>query len=57
MKKIKSYEFRAGWGSEDETTEEVNKKLAKLSQKGIKDVELNITGTGKGVMYTIIWDE
>lgn len=57
MKKIKSYEYRVGWDSEDEITEEVNKKLAKLSKNGIKDVDVNITGTGKGVMYTIIWDE
>lgn len=57
MKKIKSYEYRVGWGSEDKITEEVNKKLAKLSKNGIKDVDVNITGTGKGVMYTIIWDE
>lgn len=57
MKKIESYEFRCGWGSENETTQKVNEKLAELANNKITNVDVNITGTGKGVMYTLVWNE
>ena len=57
MKQIKSFEYRVGWGSEDSITEVVNKYIVDLSKKGLRDIEVNITSTGKGVMYTLIWNE
>lgn len=57
MKKIKSYEYRIGWGGVDDTVKEVNNKLEELAKKGIEDVEVDITTTGKGVIYTLVWKE
>ena len=57
MKKIEAFEFRMGWGSEKETTKKVNARLAELAQEGKIDVEIIVTSTGKGVVYTLIWKE
>lgn len=57
MKNVKSFEYRIGWGGEDKSTNEVNSFLRRLNEKGITDVEINITSTGHGVMYTLIWEE
>ncbi len=57
MKIIKSFEHRTGWGGVDQTTDKVNQYIARLSEKGINDVEIDIETTGKGVMYSLIWNE
>lgn len=56
MKRIEAFEFRIGWGSEKETTDKVNNKLEELSNMGIENITVNVTCTGKGVMYTLIYD-
>lgn len=57
MKKIKSFEHRIGWGRVEETTDEINQYISQLSNKNINDVEINIQTTGKGVIYSLIWNE
>lgn len=57
MKKVESFEHRTGWGGIEETDNEVNEKLKKLNSKGINNIEILSTSTGKGLVYTVIWDE
>lgn len=57
MKKINAFEHRIGWGGIEVTVEEVNDYIEKLNSNGIKDVEILPTTTGKGVVYTLIWDD
>ena len=57
MKQIKSFEHRLGWGSVNDTTTEVNNFIMELHQKGIENMEIQVTPTGHGVMYTVIYEE
>ena len=58
MKRIKSFEFRCDYGNvKEQCTNEINDLIKGLNDNGIKDVDINLTSTGKGVMYSLIWDE
>ena len=57
MKQIKSFEFRMGWGGVNETIDKVNHEIKRLNDNGIGEIDINITCTGKGVMYTLIWEK
>ena len=56
MKKIQAFEYTAGWGSIKDTIEKVNNRIEDLEESG-KEVEVIVTGTGKGVIYTLIWND
>ena len=57
VKQIKSFEHRSGWGAVNDTVTAVNNFTAELNQKGIENVEIQITSTGHGIVYTVIYEE
>ena len=53
---VKSFEYRTDLlGGVDKTTSEVNNFIQNLKKKGTTEIELNITTTGRGIVYTLIW--
>lgn len=53
---VKSFEYRIDLlGDVDKTTGEVNNFIQNLKEKGITEITLDITTTGKGIIYTLIW--
>lgn len=53
---VKSFEYRIDLLDDiDKTTGEVNKFIQNLKEKGITEITLDITTTGKGIIYTLIW--
>ena len=53
---VKSFEYRADLlGGIDKITSEVNNFIQNLRKKGTTEIELDITTTGKGIVYTLIW--
>ncbi|MEF2664957.1 MAG: hypothetical protein U0M91_04950 [Lachnospira eligens] len=53
---IKSFEYRVDLlGGIDKTTGEVNNFIQNLKEKGTTEITLDITTTGKGIVYTLIW--
>ena len=53
---VKSFEYRADLlGGIDKITSEVNNFIQNLRKKGTTEIELDITTTGRGVIYTLIW--
>lgn len=53
---IKSFEYRTDLlGGIDKITSEVNNFIQSLKKKGTTEIELNITTTGRGIIYTLIW--
>ena len=53
---VKSFEYRTDLlGGVDKITSEVNNFIQNLKKKGTTEIELNITTTGRGIVYTLIW--
>lgn len=53
---VKSFEYRADLlGGVDKITSEVNNFIQNLRKKGTAEIELDITTTGRGIIYTLIW--
>lgn len=53
---VKSFEYRADLlGGVDKITSEVNNFIQSLRKKGTTEIELDITTTGRGIIYTLIW--
>lgn len=53
---VKSFEYRTDLlGGVDKTTSEVNNFIQNLKKKGTTEIELDITTTGRGIIYTLIW--
>ena len=53
---VKSFEYRADLlGGIDKITSEVNNFIQNLRKKGTTEIELDITTTGRGIIYTLIW--
>lgn len=53
---VKSFEYRADLlGGIDKITSEVNNFIQNLRKKGTTEIEINITATGRGIVYTLIW--
>lgn len=53
---VKSFEYRTDLlGGVDKTTSEVNNFIQNLKKKGTTEIELDITTTGRGIVYTLIW--
>lgn len=53
---VKSFEYRADLlGGIDKITSEVNNFIQSLRKKGTTEIELDITTTGRGIIYTLIW--
>ena len=53
---VKSFEYRTDLlGGIDKITSEVNNFIQNLKKKGTTEIELNITTTGRGIIYTLIW--
>lgn len=57
MKQIKAFELITGLHHDYDITREVNNEIHKLNEKGINAIDLNITSTGEGVIYTLIWNQ
>lgn len=56
-KKVKTFEYRIGWGGPELVDKEVNKYLKSLYDSGIHNFDIKIIGTGKGVVFVIIFEE
>lgn len=53
---VKSFEYRADLlGGVDKITSEVNNFIQNLRKKGTTEIEIDITATGRGIVYTLIW--
>lgn len=53
---IKSFEYRTDLlGGVDKITGEVNNFIQNLKKKGATEIKLDITTTGRGIIYTLIW--
>lgn len=53
---VKSFEYRTDLlGGIDKITSEVNNFIQNLKKKGTTEIELDITTTGRGIIYTLIW--
>lgn len=53
---IKSFEYRTDLlGGVDKITGEVNNFIQNLKKKGATEIEIDITATGRGIIYTLIW--
>lgn len=53
---VKSFEYRTDLlGGVDKITSEVNNFIQNLKKKGTTEIELDITTTGRGIVYTLIW--
>ena len=53
---IKSFEYRTDLlGGIDKKTSEVNNFIQNLKKKGTTEIEIDITATGRGIVYTLIW--
>ena len=53
---VKSFEYRADLlGGVDKITGEVNNFIQNLKKKGTTEIEIDITTTGRGIIYTLIW--
>lgn len=53
---VKSFEYRTDLlGGIDKITIEVNNFIQNLKKKGTTEIELDITTTGRGIVYTLIW--
>ena len=53
---VKSFEYRADLlGGIDKITSEVNNFIQSLRKKGTTEIDLDITTTGRGIIYTLIW--
>lgn len=53
---VKSFEYRTDLlGGVDKITSEVNNFIQNLKKKGTTEIELDITTTGRGIIYTLIW--
>lgn len=57
MKRIKIFEFRACYTHIDKFTQNINDFLQELHQKGKLSIEIIVTTTDKGAVYTLIWEE
>jgi len=57
MVKVHIISFIQGEDAEREVSNKINTCLEELSHKGIYDVDIQITSTGKGVVYTLTWFE
>lgn len=56
MKKIDSFEYRVGWESVKSVVHEVNSRIVELHNTGVENIDVNVTSSGKGVVYTLIYD-
>ena len=53
---VKSFEYRTDLlGGIDKITSEVNNFIQNLKKKGTAEIKLDITTTGRGIIYTLIW--
>ena len=53
---VKSFEYRTDLlGGIDKITSEVNNFIQSLKKKGTTEIEIDITATGRGIVYTLIW--
>lgn len=53
---VKSFEYRTDLlGGIDKITSEVNNFIQNLRKKGATEIEIDITTTGRGIIYTLIW--
>lgn len=53
---IKSFEYRTDLlGGIDKITSEVNNFIQNLKKKGTTEIEIDITATDRGIVYTLIW--
>ena len=53
---VKSFEYRTDLlGGIDKITSEVNNFIQNLKKKGTTEIEIDITTTGRGIIYTLIW--
>lgn len=53
---VKSFEYRTDLlGGIDKIASEVNNFIQNLKKKGTTEIELDITTTGRGIVYTLIW--
>lgn len=53
---VKSFEYRTdSLGGIDKITSEVNNFIQNLKKKGTTEIELDITTTDRGIVYTVIW--
>lgn len=57
MKQIKAFELITGLHHDYDITRAINNEIQKLNEKGINTIDLNITSTGEGVIYTLIWNQ
>ena len=57
MKRVKSFEFRPGYGQGIEVLDqEVNEFIKGLEKAGVSKFELIISSTDKVIVYTLVWD-
>lgn len=55
MKQVKAFCFsQEGFGNPSSTAKEVNEALEDLHKSSIDDVDIRITSTGRGLVYTLI---
>ena len=53
---VKSFEYKTdSLGGIDKITSEVNNFIQNLKKKGTTEIELDITTTDRGIVYTVIW--
>lgn len=56
MKQVKSFEHVSGWGGVDETITKVNEYIVSLYDAGITDINIVITPSSRGTMYSVIYE-